>query len=80
MKLDTLIDGHWRKRRVQEHNSCTSYYRVISLSNFCDSKLVRSISLKVLKKLDIVIEGYEGSCRMQELLPCHQYLWSYFPS
>ena len=49
MKLDTLVDGNQRKCRVQEGYSITSNYRVISHPNFCNSKLVSSISLKVLK-------------------------------
>ena len=47
MKHDTLMDGHQRKCRVQDRNYITSNYRIISLSNFCNSKLVQSISLKV---------------------------------
>ena len=52
----------------KKRNSITSNFRVISLFNFCNSKIVQSMSLKVLKvmKLDTVIEGYKGNCRMQE--------------
>ena len=51
MKLSTLIDGRQRKGKAEckNRNSVISNDRVISLSNFCNCKLVRSIPLKVLK-------------------------------
>ena len=48
MKLNTLIDGYQMKCRVQEL-TLSQVIRVISLPNFCNYKLVRSISQKVLK-------------------------------
>ena len=53
----------------KNRNSIPSNYRIISLSNVCNSKLVQSISLKVDDKymnLDTLIEDHEGNCRMQE--------------
>ena len=49
MKLDILIDGYQRSAECKNRNSITSNYRVIPLPKFCNNKLVRSISLKVLK-------------------------------
>ena len=63
MKLDTLTDSHQRK--CKNYNSVTSDFRVISLPNFCLEHISKSIDYKYLK-LDTVIEGYEGKCRMKE--------------
>ena len=49
MKLDTLIEGHEGNCRMQESNPVTSIYGFTSISNFCNSKIVQSIALKVLK-------------------------------
>ena len=50
MKLNKYID---RRPIVEVQSARTitiaSNFRVISLSNFCNSKIVRSLSLKVLK-------------------------------
>ena len=48
MKLDTVMDIR-QSAECKNHNSITSNYRVISLPNFCNSKIAWSLSLKVLK-------------------------------
>ena len=47
MKLDTLLEVHGGIAEYKNHNPVTSIYGVTSLHNFCNKKLVRSISLKV---------------------------------
>ena len=49
MKLDTMIEDYKGNFRMQEPYSVTRVYGVTSLLNFCNTKLVRSISLKVEK-------------------------------
>ena len=49
MKLDTLIEGYQRKCECKNCSSITSNNRVISLPNFGNNWLVRSISLKVFR-------------------------------
>ena len=46
MKLDTVIEGYEGIAKYKNQNPVTSIYGVTIL-NFCNKKLVRSLSLKV---------------------------------
>ena len=67
-KLDTLTEGHERIAECKNHNAVTSIYGVTSLLNFGNKKLVRNISLKVLKEIESNLTHcrHQKKCRMQE--------------
>ena len=50
--------------------SCSFVRPSVRPSHFCPEHISKSIEANLMK-LDTLIEGHEGNCRMQELLSCY---------